>query len=322
MTEKTIREAMEAEYARRQREDRETEAARLRQAVAECPEIGALREKQQALIRSAVRAVLGRSGAEEITREMAQTRDRMADLLAEHGHPRDWLEPVYRCAACRDTGTTWALPRVPCACRSELRQHLVSADMSLQTGGETFDGYRTDIFPDDREVPELRMSQRREMQKVRDMLADWTAGAPGEGRHTVLLQGASGLGKTYLLRCMANAFAERGVPCVLTRAYAVVEAARKRVFSDSDDAWQALLDTDVLLIDDLGSEPIYQNITIEHLYELIETRQQAGRTTVISTNLNQDDFRTRYTERIASRVANRRGSLIISLYGEDVRRRK
>lgn len=322
MTDKTTREAIEAEYARRRRSDSDTEEARLRQAVAECPEIGELRQKQLALVHCAVRSVLHEGSAEKTAAEMARTRDRIGTLLEEHGHPRDWLEPVYQCAVCRDTGVTWSLPRVPCACRRQLERQILAESAGLRTAGESFDTYGTEIFPEDRIIPALQLTQRREMELVRDRLAAWSAKAPAEGPRTVLLQGASGLGKTYLLRCIADAFVRRGIPCLLTRAYAIVEAARKRVFADNDELWQTVMETEALLIDDLGSEPVFQNITIEHLYELIESRQLAGRITVISTNLNQEDFRSRYTERIASRVTDRRECLIISLTGEDVRRRK
>ncbi|MBQ6174530.1 MAG: ATP-binding protein [Clostridia bacterium] len=322
MTDKTILAAVEAEYERRRTADREEETRRLRKAVDECPEIAELRAVQQSLVRAAVQAVLHEGDSARVSREMAETRDKIAALLEANGHPRDWLEPVYQCAVCRDTGFTWDPPRVPCACRSLLQRRIALSTVGIQTDGETFVGYRTDIFPDDQVIPGLNVTQRAEMRLVRDRLAAWTAAAPAEGQHTVLLQGPSGLGKTYLLRCIANAFAERGIPCVLTRAYALVEAARKRVFSENDAEWEAFLGADILLIDDLGSEPLFQNITIEHLYELIETRQLAGRTTVVSTNLSQDDLRARYTERIASRLTARSSCLIVSLSGEDVRRRR
>ena len=322
MTDKNILATVDAEYERRRAADREEETRRLRKAVDECPEIAELRAIQQSLVRAAVQAVLHEGDSARVSREMAETRDKIAALLEANGHPCDWLEPVYQCAICRDTGYTWDPPRIPCTCRSLLWRQIALTSIGIQTNGETFANYRTDIFPDDKVVPELGITQRNEMRMMRDRLAAWVATAPIKGSHTVLIQGSSGLGKTYLLRCIANAFAERGIPCVLTRAYALVEAARKRVFSENDAEWEAFLGADILLIDDLGSEPLFQNITIEHLYELIETRQLAGRTTVVSTNLNQDDLRARYTERIASRLTARSSCLIVSLSGEDVRRRR
>ena len=47
-----------------------------------------------------------------------------------------------------------------------------------------------------------------------------------------------------------------------------------------------LMDTDVLMIDDMGVEPLMENITIVQWFNLINERQLRGKGTVISTNLN------------------------------------
>ena len=167
MTDKAILDAMEAEYARRRNQDLEEETARLRTAVEECPEIGALRERQQSLISSAVLAVLQQGDPARLAREMADVRARIGALLAAHGHPADWLEPVYQCAVCRDTGYTWDPPRKPCACREQLQRSLASERIGLATDGESFAAYRTDIFPDSDPLPGLDVTQRREMQADR-----------------------------------------------------------------------------------------------------------------------------------------------------------
>ena len=69
-------------------------------------------------------------------------------------------------------------------------------------------------------------------------------------------------------------------------------------FSEMD----TLMDTDVLMIDDMGVEPLMENITIVQWFNLINERQLRGKGTVISTNLNVEELRRRYTERITSRL--------------------
>ena len=80
------------------------------------------------------------------------------------------------------------------------------------------------------------------------------------------------------------------------------------------------MDTPVLFLDDLGSEPLMQNVTIEQLFNLINERQARRLSTVISTNLSIKELRTRYTERIASRLTDSRNCLVVTLEGQDVRR--
>ena len=76
----------------------------------------------------------------------------------------------------------------------------------------------------------------------------------------------------------------------------------------------------MLLLDDLGSEPLMQNVTIEQLFNLINERQARRLSTIVSTNLNTPEFKTRYTERIASRMTDARNCLVITLEGQDIRR--
>ena len=75
----------------------------------------------------------------------------------------------------------------------------------------------------------------------------------------------------------------------------------------------------MLLLDDLGTEPVYQNITLEYLYQLIDTRQRAGLATFYSTNFTEEELRTHYNERIASRLLDVRSVDVIPFEGVDVR---
>ena len=79
------------------------------------------------------------------------------------------------------------------------------------------------------------------------------------------------------------------------------------------------LNADVLLIDDLGTEPVLKNVTKEYLYNLINIRQINNRATLISTNLSLDNIIERYDERIFSRLANKNLSATIQLFSKDKR---
>ena len=80
------------------------------------------------------------------------------------------------------------------------------------------------------------------------------------------------------------------------------------------------MDIPVLMLDDLGSEPLMQNITVEQLFHLINERQLRGLSTVISTNLTLKELRERYTERIVSRLNDPQNCEIIILEGQDLRK--
>ena len=75
-------------------------------------------------------------------------------------------------------------------------------------------------------------------------------------------------------------------------------------------------DADLLIIDDLGTEMSTQ-FTLSAFYDLINTRLNEGKCTIINTNLNVDALRTRYDDRITSRILGNFMPLIFR--GNDVR---
>ena len=151
------------------------------------------------------------------------------------------------------------------------------------------------------------------------MCERWANQYPDVPYRNVLLTGKSGLGKTFLMHAMANRMIERGLNVLVISAYQFVESARKSYF-DQEDSMDELMNVPILMMDDLGSEPLIRNITVELLFNLVNERMIRGRATVFSTNLKLEELRERYTERIVSRISDPSTSLVIALEGKDLRR--
>ena len=75
----------------------------------------------------------------------------------------------------------------------------------------------------------------------------------------------------------------------------------------------------LLLIDDLGTEPMMRNITVEYLFTLLNERIAAKRHTVIATNLSPVQLQERYGERVMSRILDRSRGVALKFVGRDVR---
>ena len=139
----------------------------------------------------------------------------------------------------------------------------------------------------------------------------------------LLLSGGTGLGKTFLSGCIAREVSRRGYSVVYDTAISLFAACETRRFTrDAGEERQARDDTrrylgcDLLILDDLGSElttPLAQTT----LYEVVNTRLQAGRHTVISTNLSMDHIAARYTPQLTSRIGGLYQEL--TFYGNDLR---
>ncbi len=308
----------QGELQRLREENAALQARRRSEAVAACPEIGELLDGRQQIIYDSIRNMLrGQAGADAETR-MAEQNRRIGELLTGIGKPADWLEPIYTCPDCRDTGYVGEVHRKECHCLRERCNRLLSSEALAEIGGEaSFERFDLDLFPD--EPLAGGVSQRRLMDRAFSKCKDWALSWPDDRHSCVLLSGASGLGKTYLMKCMARAMIERGLRVTMISAFRFLEIARRCHMTMESDAFDELMDADVVMIDDIGSEPMMNNITVVYLYNLINERQEDGKATVISTNLSQAELQKQYSERIASRLLDPARCHVFFLTGRDVR---
>ena len=312
-----IREQLTEEY-RRQREANAAEEQRRRSELRErAPGVWALMEERQALIGRLCREAL--SGAEMVSPAAAlqEMNARIRAALTEAGYPGDWLEPVCRCPKCRDTGIMGDTVRRECEC---WRQRASELAATVGNTGESFEAFNEAIFPET--VPEgLTITQREEMRRMKKYCEQYADRFPAQQPRDLLLYGASGLGKSYLMGCIARRLQERGYQAELVSAYDVIRRMRDAYFGREDDT-APLYDADVLLIDDLGMEPMMENITIEQLFQLVNVRRSRGLALIVSSNLNTEELKRRYTERLASRLLDKTLCQVIRLSGQDVRQRE
>ncbi len=304
----------------RARNERE-EFRRREQIAREQPEIYALVQEREALIFDTLRKFLkGPAESKDLPQKMDMLSAAIRDKLQKKGFPADYLAPVYRCPICQDTGRVGDPVREPCVCLKKAYQQKLREKIGLgNQQPETFERFDLSIFPNEK-APGQIFSQRDLMTVIRDDCKAWADSYPKQQSRDILLSGKSGLGKTFLLHAMAERLIERDVNVLIISAYMMLDLLRRSYF-DHEESPSDLLDTDVLMIDDLGSEPLIQNVTIEQLFNLLNERQNRGRSTVISTNLNLVEFRQRYTERVASRLTDSRNCMLIALTGKDIRKK-
>lgn len=266
--------------------------------AADGPEIAAIRERNQSLQRE------------------------RAELLAGLGYGPDALDDVPACPVCKDTG--WAGPEM-CGCLRELcaQEQLreLTALLNL-TEEQSFDRLRLDVYSD--QPWEGGRSPRENMRRVVAVCEGYARQFPDYPLKNLLLSGGTGLGKTFLSGCVAREVSRRGYSVVYDTAINLFAAFESRRFSrDTEEERQARGDTrrylgcDLLILDDLGSEfvtPLAQST----LYEVVNGRLQAGRRTIVSTNLSMEDIAARYTPQVASRIGGLYQEL--TFYGQDLRR--
>jgi len=303
-----IRSANEQEEERRKIEIRQKQ-----------PEIYALVLEREEMIFGTLKDVLnGEAKTEDLPIKMQQLSVKIQSRLEQAGYPADYLAPVYRCPVCRDTGKTGDPVRVPCSCLKKAYQQKLRERIGLKRDRkESFETFDLSVYPDEK-ITGQEFTQREVMQHHRATCEKWANEYPDSQFRDLLLTGSTGLGKTFLLRAMAERLIERNVNVLIISAFRMLEMLRKSYF-ENDESAAEMMEAEVLMIDDLGSEPLMQNVTVEQLFNLLNERQNSNLSTVISTNLAMDKFRERYTERIASRLRDSRTCKVLNLVGKDIR---
>ena len=323
--ENVTREALSALEAQRAANLME-EKRRRAEAEEKSPAVRELLARRQRLFFGGMRgAFASPASAQEISRNMQLEMERInAELrtaLSASGLPADYLQPVYRCKLCRDTGYVGEPVHEQCACLKRAVMNRLYQSEGLQgLEKENFSSFDEEIFPDE-PIEGRKTSQRAFMKKCRQYCEEYADGfAAGEGKG-LLLCGKSGLGKTFLMNCVAQRVLERGYSVVVISAYKLIETMRRFQFGeDGMEQVQDLLACDLLCIDDLGSEPMLRGVTVSSLYHIINERRNAGRSTVITTNLDSELLYEKYDDRIAARLTDPSRMKVIPFVGVDVRR--
>ena len=255
------------------------------------------------------------------TRNLALQAQR-AELMKALGYGADALDSKPYCEWCEDSG--WQ-GREMCTCLKDLcaREQIkkLSALMNL-TEEQSFDRLSMEVYSDTC-WPGSDRSPRENMTRVVTVCKGFARQFPCYPLKNLLFSGGTGLGKTFLSGCIAREVAEQGFSVVYDTAINLFTAFETRKFTrNAEEERQARDDThrylscDLLILDDLGSEMTTQ-MTQSTLYELINSRLQADKRTIISTNLSMEQIAQRYTPQIASRVGGLYREL--TFYGQDIR---
>lgn len=307
----------EAAFARIQKENEREEARRRREIAEKAPEVEKLLAARHEMILSSVRSAFGNGVEANPEETMRDYNQKIAALLKSSGYPADFLAPVCRCKICGDQGFIYDQGvRKPCACFMQAYQATLSR--AGWDSAETFAGFDETRFPNT-PLSGSDVTQREYMRVVRDKCAQFARGVPEGPVKTLLLHGSSGLGKTFLLHCVDAAARGKGVDTLCVTAYDLLMELKTAYFTQNGEASKPFFDVTLLLIDDLGMEPLMENVTVEQIYNLLNSRLQAGLYTAVSTNLSREELRERYTERVTSRLLDTRSGMALHFKGRDIR---
>ena len=301
----------------RQAANEQEEFRRRALVLDKCPQVGQLmQERQRAITQGLLRALDGHDPG-SILEDTQRRNEQIARLMMEAGFEPGFLDPLHDCALCRDSGYAGEEVKGLCRCVVDRYHQLLQGDAFLSTD-QTFESYDERVYPAS-PLPGETVSQRAYTRVLRNQCEKYADSVPGGELQNLLLYGGSGLGKTFLLQAIGARAASRGVQTLAYTANTLLNQIRRIYFAREEVEEPAYMSVPLLLIDDLGTEPLWENITVEQLFALIDHRLRQGLHTVISTNLNLTELKLRYTERIMSRLLDVRRSQKLAFLGQDIR---
>lgn len=306
--------------------ERRKKAQRLQQAhhltaTEKIPEIAAYEAQLAETGLAVVKALsMGKDG-ESYINQLAQMNQRVQgcirDLLVRGGFPADYLETPYTCKRCEDTGFVGGYA---CDCRRQLLAELSMQALSAVSPSAqcTFDTFSLDYYPLPVD-PQLGVSPRNRMAEILEYCRSYAEDF-GPDSESLYMHGATGLGKTHLSLAIANAVTAQGYSVIYDAAQNLLSSLEREKFGGGSGAReQELLDCDLLILDDLGSE-FSTSFTVAAVYNLINTRLNRQKPVIISTNLTETELEAKYSQRITSRIIGNYVSLLF--LGKDIRQIK
>ena len=248
----------------------------------------------------------------ELNDQLKIIKESQEKILKSMGLTFASLKIVYNCKKCKDKGF---ISGKMCDCYKKERNYEIIKECGIDKDElVSFDDIDENLIKNEQQLNEFR--------KLKNGLEKWCNSYPNPNRNNIFLSGATGLGKTYLTKCMAKNLLEKGLLVCYVSAFEMNNLFMKyhTTFSyEKEHALVPLMESDVLFIDDLGSEPFIKNVTENYLYLVLSERERFKRPTIITSNFTPEKIILRYSERIYSRLVNKKQSYTLNIKGDDLR---
>lgn len=301
----------------------ELEADRRQREISEkLPQVAEIKRMLAQTSSELSRLIISRKGNyrenfEKIRQNNLQCRQMIKNILRENNYPENYLEVKYRCSQCSDTGYT---DSGMCECMKRLISRIAAEELnrSANMPEADFAHFNLDYY---RGIVTDGIDCYSKMSQNLDFCIKY-ADTFSENSKSVLMLGKTGVGKTHLSMSIAKKTAADGNNVIYGSVINLLRAIENEHFGRSgsdDDTLSVLNECDLLILDDLGSEhhtPFYEST----LYNIINTRINTGKPTIISSNLSLEELYSAYNERIVSRIAGYYELLLFA--GKDIRQLK
>lgn len=308
-------------YNQRQFQDKYEQDQRREEVYQKVPQIRQIEDEiSSQAVRCARKLLDGDTNAkEELKQHIEDLGEQKEVLLSAFGFPADYMEMHYVCPECQDTGYVDG-KKCRCFKKEEIRLLYSQSNIEEVLLRENFDSFSYEYYDDRVVIPEIQMTVADYMRQVHTWCKEYVENFEKKGGN-LIFTGSTGVGKTFLTNCIAKALIDQYQSVIYLSSNDLFDVFSKNKFhydteEEMKDMYQYILDCDLLIIDDLGTE-LNNTFVSSQLFYCINERLLRKKSTIISTNLSMTMLRDTYSDRISSRIISQYS--IIPLYGDDIR---
>lgn len=247
---------------------------------------------------------------EKLRKSLADLKEQKEQLLTEAGLSADYLEPIFSCPDCRDTGY---IDREKCHCLRQAEIALLYEQSGLQ---EILANNNFSLLSYEYHSGEDLLHFEKAVENCKNFIKNFDS-----DYHNLFFYGTVGTGKSFLSGCVAKELMDRGHSVIYFGATGLFDLLSSTSFDaknreERQNTYSDLYQCDLLIIDDLGTE-LTNQFTASQLFSLLNERNIGRKATIISTNLSLRELQDRYSDRIFSRITS--NFEVCKLTGADIR---
>jgi DNA replication protein DnaC len=253
------------------------------------------------------------------------------EYLRKNQIPKDFDQPIYNCKQCKDTGMVSEPDLHHCDCYQQTISPILLKHSNMGNISEySFDCFSLSLFSDQPSPNRYgsEISPRKQMEGIHAMTRKFIINGASKETKNLFFIGKPGTGKTFLSACVANEWIRFGRSVLYLSSPELfdqlsVHRIMENTYTPDPERWEKsrlqyehIMHCELLILDDFGTEVAGANRQPD-LLAVLNTRLDAGRKMIISTNLDIKNIYEIYDERILSRIYGH--FTVLKFYGEDIR---
>ncbi|MFT8315886.1 MAG: ATP-binding protein [Clostridium sp.] len=250
----------------------------------------------------------------ELREKITDLRIKKSELLASYGYPIDYVSRRYKCNKCKDTGY---IGSTRCVCYNQklVKLYYKDSHLDLILKNNNFEHFNINYYSSNRTGEEPKSPRKNIEEKIIPFIMDYIKNFSSSNTN-LLFYGNSGTGKTFLSNCIAKDLLDRGFLVIYRTADDLIQELKRIKFENNSTLEDLLLNCDLLILDDLGTEQITDFSSTE-LFNLLNKKLLMNKKMLISSNYSLEKLSRTYSERITSRLFGNFN--LFKFYGEDIR---